>query len=48
LLARVSPVAWQHINWYGRYEFRKPLAAIDMDAVIQALLHLPVPNNLAG
>jgi TnpA family transposase len=22
LLARVSPVAWQHINWFGRYEFR--------------------------
>ena len=29
LLARVSPVAWQHINWFGRYEFRKPLATID-------------------
>jgi TnpA family transposase len=48
LLARVSPVAWQHINWYGRYEFRKPLAAIDLHAIIQAVLHLPVPQALAS
>lgn len=48
LLARVSPVAWQHINWYGRYEFRKPLAAIDMHAIIQALTHVPILHDLAG
>ncbi|MGE0683287.1 MAG: Tn3 family transposase, partial [Candidatus Binatia bacterium] len=48
LLARVSPVAWQHINWHGRYEFRKPLAALDLHAIIQAVLHLPVPEVLAS
>jgi TnpA family transposase len=48
LLARVSPVAWQHINWYGRYEFRKQLEAINMNAILQVLLHLPVPHDLAG
>jgi TnpA family transposase len=48
LLARVSPVAWQHINWHGRYEFRKPLAAIDMHAIIQTLTHVPIFHNLAG
>ena len=48
LLARVSPIAWQHINWYGRYEFRKQLAAINMSAIVQALMNLPVPHDLAG
>jgi TnpA family transposase len=48
LLARVSPVAWQHINWFGRYEFRKPLAALDLHIIIQAVLHLPVPQALAS
>jgi len=46
LLARVSPVAWQHINWYGRYEFRKHLEAINMNAILQVLMHLPVPHDL--
>jgi hypothetical protein len=44
----VSPVAWQHINWYGRYEFRKQLEAINMNAITQALTHVPVPQDLAG
>jgi hypothetical protein len=48
LLARVSPVAWQYINWYGRYEFRKQLEAINMNAILQVLIHLPVPHDLAG
>jgi len=48
LLARVSPVAWQHINWYGRYEFRKQLEAINMSAIVHALLNLPVPQDLTG
>jgi hypothetical protein len=29
-LTRVSPVAWQHINLYGRYEFRNAPATIDL------------------
>jgi TnpA family transposase len=48
LLARVSPVAWQHINWYGRYEFRKQLEAINRSAIVHALMNLPVPQDLAG
>ena len=36
-LIRVSPVAWQHINLYGRYEFRKAPATIDLPALIQEL-----------
>jgi len=48
LLTRVSPVARQHINWYGRYEFRKQREAINMNAILQVLMHLPVPHDLAG
>ena len=29
-LKNVSPVAWQHINLYGRYEFYKRPEAINM------------------
>ncbi len=37
-LARVSPVAWQHINFYGRYEFTKSFQSIDIDEIVQELL----------
>ncbi len=33
-LALVSPVAWQHINFYGRYEFTKSFQPIDIDAIV--------------
>lgn len=45
LLQRISPVAWQHINFYGRYEFIKSLDLIDMDAIIRELVLLPVKSN---
>ena len=32
-----SPVAWQHINFYGRYEFGKPSQPIDMAQMVQEL-----------
>jgi hypothetical protein len=37
-LASVSPVAWQHINFYGRYEFTKSFQPIDIDAIVQELV----------
>jgi TnpA family transposase len=40
-LRRISPVAWQHINLYGRYEFRKFSDLIDLDAIIQQLTQAP-------
>ncbi len=46
-LARVSPVAWQHINLYGRYEFRKGPEAIDLSALIQELDQIAVQPDLA-
>lgn len=42
MLKRVSPVAWQHINLYGRYEFNKKQNSIDMSAVIQELVQTKV------
>lgn len=40
LLSQVSPVAWQHINFYGRYEFSKQLEMIDVEAIFQQLIQL--------
>jgi TnpA family transposase len=42
LLKYVSPVAWQHINWYGRYEFSKQPDLINMTALIQELAQVPL------
>jgi hypothetical protein len=39
-LLQVSPVAWQHINFYGRYEFSKRPKPIDMNAIIQNLAQI--------
>jgi hypothetical protein len=38
LLMQVSPVAWQHINFYGRYEFGKHPDAIDLEYIIQEMV----------
>ena len=46
-LTQVSPVAWQHINLCGRYEFTKAPDVIHMAAIIQALAPAPVPQGLA-
>src|SRR6266498_2485505 len=37
LLTQVSPVAWQHINFYGRYEFTKGPTPINLDAIVEEL-----------
>ncbi|MBC8162873.1 MAG: Tn3 family transposase [Roseiflexaceae bacterium] len=34
-LAQISPVAWQHINLYGRYEFTRTSAPIDVDTIVE-------------
>lgn len=36
-LSLVSPVAWQHINFYGRYEFGKQPELIDLQAIIDQM-----------
>jgi TnpA family transposase len=46
LLKQVSPVAWQHINLHGRYEFNKTPTEIDINAIIHQLSQLPLPQVL--
>jgi Tn3 transposase DDE domain len=41
LIKQVSPIAWQHINLYGRYEFIKRLASINLNKIIQMLAKVP-------
>jgi hypothetical protein len=41
-LKQISPIAWQHINFYGRYEFTTLPAPIDMEAIVQQLASLPI------
>lgn len=37
LLKQISPVAWQHINLHGRYQFKDQPNSVDMDSIIQKL-----------
>ncbi len=46
LIQQISPVAWQHIDFYGRYEFTKGPEPINIDAVVEELSHLPVSQDL--
>ncbi len=42
LITQVSPVAWQHINFYGRYEFTKGPEPINLEAIVEALAQCPI------
>jgi hypothetical protein len=46
LLAQVSPVAWQHINVYGRYEFSRGPTATNMQEIIEELDRVPMASEL--
>jgi Tn3 transposase DDE domain len=46
LLTHVSPVAWQHINLCGRYEFTQGPEPINIAAIVEALAQAPVPQDL--
>jgi TnpA family transposase len=41
-LKQISPVAWQHINFLGRYEFEKPANPIDIDEIVAKLSKTPI------
>ena len=36
-IKNISPIAWQHINLHGRYEFQKQPDLLSLDAIIQGL-----------
>lgn len=37
LIKKISPVAWRHINLYGRYKFHKKENTIDIQKIIDIL-----------
>jgi hypothetical protein len=39
---RISPVAWQHVNFHGRYEFTNIPTSIDLDALVAQLAFRPL------
>jgi len=44
-LHNLSPVAWQHINLFGRYEFTQRTEPIDMKEIIRELTQGPVRDE---
>jgi hypothetical protein len=48
LLKHISPVAWQHINLCGRYEFRNGPEAINSNEMVRELAQLPVWQVIIG
>jgi hypothetical protein len=46
LLMQVSPVAWQHINLYGRYEFTKGPAPINLETIVAELAQRPIATSV--
>lgn len=45
LLKHISLIAWQHINFFGRYFFDTPPAQIDVEALIQAVANLKIRQS---
>ncbi|HFC12128.1 MAG TPA: hypothetical protein ENJ56_04735 [Anaerolineae bacterium] len=41
-LACVSPIAWRHVNFQGRYEFRQMQPISDIDELVQTLAQHPI------
>jgi len=42
IIKGLSPVAWQHVNFYGRYIFQENLGSIDMDEIVSELNSIKV------
>ncbi len=47
MIKKVSPVAWQHINPHGRYEFQKQPNLLNIDAMVRELTELPAEREFA-
>ena len=37
IIKRISPIAWQHVNFLGRFVFQRQQNPLDIDAMIKAL-----------
>ena len=47
LVKQVSPVVWQHVNLYGRYEFRKQPEPVDVDEIVRELAEIRIGTETA-
>ncbi|EOQ01547.1 Tn3 family transposase [Bacillus pseudomycoides] len=47
ILKYISPVAWQHINFYGRYEFSKSPTVVNLDTIIKNIKKADILTRLA-
>lgn len=41
LIKRISPIAWRHVNFLGRFEFQKQHNLINIDEIIKSLQNEP-------
>jgi len=41
-LKHISPVAWPHVNFHGRFEFAKQPAPIDLAGMVQEMAQRPI------
>ncbi|MEC2902834.1 Tn3 family transposase, partial [Bacillus cereus] len=37
ILHHISPIAWQHINFYGRYEFSKSPTVVNIEEILESI-----------
>jgi hypothetical protein len=47
LVKQASPVAWQHVNLYGRYEFRKQPEPVDVHEIVRELAEIRIGTEIA-
>jgi hypothetical protein len=45
IIKKNFPIAWQHVNLCGRYEFSKNLKDINIEAIVQELSKIQVKPN---
>ncbi|MEI4618014.1 hypothetical protein WAG23_30130 [Bacillus cereus] len=46
ILKYISPVAWQHINFYGRYEFNNSPIVINLKTILESINEEEMLNQL--
>jgi TnpA family transposase len=46
MIKQIFPVAWQHVNLYGRYEFNTQQESVNMDEIIQELAQSKVISEM--
>lgn len=47
ILKYISPVAWQHINFYGRYEFSKSPPVVNLETIFESINEDDILTRLA-